>query len=127
MATPSQPAGIDVSQELREAVEGSMWTEVVRLVHSADCSDEHRHWAITHTVQRAPQRFVDDNIDGILDCAGDQLDIVLSPLLTRRLWRCVRRVLQRDISGALHRQAVEESAKHADDDCFSLYISSLLE
>ncbi|XP_076453711.1 uncharacterized protein LOC143288923 [Babylonia areolata] len=117
--TPDERPRKDVSSELLEAVERRQWKEVVRLVHTADCPQEERRWAVLQAAERATPWFVGNVLDV---CADDQVDSVLSQLLRRRLWRCVGQVLQRGVSSGGRKRAVEEATKHADDDDFLVYI-----
>ena len=95
----------------------SVWTALQRSV-----SDSKRIWAIDEACKHA----LDTEIVGYIlrDCAYNQLDSVLTPLMQRGRWELVRRVLESgvSVSDSQYRWVISLACKHASDENIVHYI-----
>ena len=89
-----------------------LWKSVNRLLHRG-VSPTLRSWAAHEACQHAEDEVV---FECIPHCADDQLDGVLTTLVTRRLWKSVNRLLHRSVSPTLRSWAVHEACQHAEDE-----------
>ena len=96
-----------------------LWEFVDRVLHRAVSPAKHR-WAVHEACQHANDEDIKLYI--LPHCTDDQLDDVLTTLVTRGLWVNVDRVLHRAVSPAKHRWAVHEACQHANDEDIKLYI-----
>ena len=101
-----------VNCSLLRLVSEERWQSVGNMLESG-VSDSQRQWAVSVTCQRASARDIQKH--ALPHCADDQLNNVLSTLVTRGLWLAVGRVLHRLVSPDLHIWAIREACEQADD------------
>ena len=105
---------------LEKLVARGWWMSVDKLLGRGVSPTQHR-WALHEACQKA------DDAEFVLfiapHCADDQLDDVLTTLVTRRLWKSVSRVLQRIVSPTKRSLAVHEACQKAGDAEFELFIA----
>ena len=93
----------------------AVWTVLRRGV-----SDSQYRWAIGEACQRASE---EDVIKYILpNCADNQLDSALTPLVKRGLWKAVGTVLRRGVSDSQHRWTIDKACELAAEDTITHYI-----
>ena len=97
---------------------GYMWP-VVGDVLRRGVSDAQCRWAIGEACQRASEEEV---MYILPNCADNQLDCALTPLVKRRLWKAVRTVLRRGVSDSQYRWTIDEACKLAPEDTITYYI-----
>ena len=73
-----------------------------------------RRWALREACQQAGSKEILQHI--LPHCPADQLEEVLPTLVTRGLWRCVGRVLERGVTQAQHRWAIREACQRSRRD-----------
>ena len=95
----------------------SVWTALQRGV-----SDSKRIWAIDEACKHALDMEIVDYI--LRDCAYNQLDSVLTPLMQRGRWELVRMVLESgvSVSDSQYRCVISLACKHASDENIVRYI-----
>ena len=97
----------------------SVWTALQRGV-----SDSKRIWAIDEACKHALDTEIVDYIYILRDCAYNQLDSMLTPLMQRGRWELVRRVLESgvSVSDSQYRWVISLASKHASDENIVHYI-----
>ncbi|XP_076451165.1 uncharacterized protein LOC143287036 [Babylonia areolata] len=104
---------------LSHLVSQGEWEAVGRFLQRDIGTEQHR-WAVEQASRHADDfefiRFI------LPHCHDEELEQVLTHLVSRGLWESVDKVLERGVSTAQHRWAVEQASRHADDDCFVVYI-----
>ncbi|KAL8590832.1 hypothetical protein ACOMHN_052183 [Nucella lapillus] len=104
---------------LSQLVSRGLWEAVGRFVQRNISREQHK-WA----VEQASKHADDDDFVGYIlpQCHGEEEEEVMTHLVSRGLWESVGEVLERGVSTAQHRWAVEQAIKHAADDNFVRYI-----
>ena len=97
---------------LTQLVERALWRSVGTVLQRGVSDSQHR-WAIDEACKQASDEKITAYI--LLNCADDQLDSVLIPLVERGLWRSVGTVLQRGVGDSQHRWVIDEACKQASD------------
>ena len=98
---------------------GDMWP-VVGDVLRRGVSDAQCRWAIGEACKRASEEKVILYI--LPNCADNQLDSALTPLVERRLWKAVGTVLRRGVSDSQYRWTIDEACKLAAENTVTHYI-----
>ena len=99
---------------------GHMWPMVGDVLRRG-ISDAQCRWAIGEACKHASEEEVITYI--LPNCADNQLDSALTPLVERRLWKAVRTVLRRGVSDSQYRWTIDEACKLApDEDTITRYI-----
>ena len=98
---------------------GDMWP-VVGDVLRRGVSDAQCRWAIGEACQHASEEEVILYI--LPNCADNQLDSALTPLVERRLWKAVGTVLRRGVSDSQYRWTIDEACKLAAENTITHYI-----
>ena len=106
---------------LTPLVERHMW-KGVRTVLERGVSDSQYRWTIDEACKLAPEDTITHYI--LPHCADNQLDSVLTLLVERGLWKAVGIMLQRGITMAKRKWAIEEACKHASEETVIDYILS---
>ncbi|KAL8615250.1 hypothetical protein ACOMHN_050291 [Nucella lapillus] len=105
----------ELDEVMTHLVSQGLWGSVGEVLERDVSTTQHR-WAVEQASKHA-----DDAIflyDILPKCHDEELEEVLTHLVSRGLWRSVSEVLERGVSTAQHRWAVEQASKHADDDSF---------
>ncbi|KAL8570763.1 hypothetical protein ACOMHN_006913 [Nucella lapillus] len=107
MATPSEgPPGKVISEELREA--------------SEKMSTEQHKWAVKEALSQTTE---EDFLRNVLPhCTEEELELVLTHLVSQGLWKSVGKVLERGVSAKQHRWAVDQACQHAFYVYFVVYV-----
>ena len=116
---------------LTPLVKQRLW-KAVGTVLRRGVSDSQYRWTIDEACKLAAENTITHNIlheDTITHyilphCADNQLDSVLTLLVERGLWKAVGIMLQRGITMAKHKWAIEEACKHASEETIIDYILS---
>ncbi|XP_070175991.1 uncharacterized protein [Littorina saxatilis] len=108
--------------QLVQALEGRNWNLVVTLLEQHQFSDQRRHRAIETVLKKAKKKFVERIANS--DCSIDNFDTVLTHLLRRCFWDFVSNVLQRGLSDAQFKKAVQNSSTRASGKDFTTYVLS---
>ena len=104
------------SRLIRLVADGDGWSVDV----SSSVSDSQRRRLIEFACECASD---EDIIQSILPhCDDDLLESILTTLVTRGLWRSVDRVLKRGVGATLHRWALCEACRQAEDRDIVMYI-----
>ena len=98
---------------------GHMWS-VVGNVLRRGVSDAQCRWAIGEACKYASEEEVIIYI--LPNCADNQLDSALTPLVERGLWKALRTVLRRGVSDSQYRWTIDEACKLAPEDTITHYI-----
>ena len=96
-----------------------LWDFVGTVLHCGVSPAKHR-WAISEACQHADDTDFSQYI--LPYCTAHQLDDVLIPLVTRRLWKSVDQVLHRGVGPKQRSWATQEGIEHADDHAMIDYI-----
>ncbi|XP_070175761.1 uncharacterized protein [Littorina saxatilis] len=108
--------------QLVQALEGRNWNLVVTLLEQHQFSDQRRHRAIETVLKEAKKKFVERIANS--DCSIDNFDTVLTHLLRRCFWDLVSNVLQRGLSDAQFKKAIQNSSSRASGKDFTTYVLS---
>ena len=98
---------------------GHMWS-VVGDVLRRGVSDAQCRWAIGEACKYASEEEVIMYI--LPNCADNQLDSALTPLVKRHKWKAVGTVLRRGVSDSQYRWTIDEACKLALEDTITHYI-----
>ena len=82
-------------------------------------SDAQCRWLIGEACELASEEEVEYIL---LNCADNQLDSALTPLVERGLWKAVGTVLRRGVSDSQYRWTIDEACKLASEDTITHYI-----
>ena len=93
-------------------VQRGLW-KVVRTVLKRGVSNSQQRWAINEACKQASVLEITEYI--LPHCAGNQLNLALTPLVERCLWKAVGTVLKRGVSDSQHRWVIDEACKQASD------------
>ncbi|XP_076454951.1 uncharacterized protein LOC143289747 [Babylonia areolata] len=106
-------------QVLCQLVSRGLWRAVGRYLRR-DVSPAVRRWALEQAARRAGHG---DLVLFVLPgCHGQELELVMSCLVSRGLWMSVGKVLEQGVTVTQHRWALEQAIRHAGDDDFVSYI-----
>ena len=113
--------GDQLDSVLTSLVKRGLWKSVW-MVLQRGVSDSKRIWAIDEACKHALDMEIVDYI--LRDCAYNQLDSVLTPLMQRGRWELVRRVLESgvSVSDSQYRCVISLACKHASDENIVRYI-----
>jgi Arc/MetJ-type ribon-helix-helix transcriptional regulator len=96
-----------------------LWESVGEVLKKG-VSDTQRTWAVKEASKTASCGEFRTYI--LPHCIDDQLDSVLTTLVTRSLWESVDEVLKRGVSDAQREWAVIEAIKYADDGYIEFFL-----
>ncbi|XP_076452442.1 uncharacterized protein LOC143288060 [Babylonia areolata] len=102
----------ELEQMLTHLVSRGLWKLVGEVLEQGVSTAQHR-WAVEQAIRHGDE---DDLVIYMLPhCHEEELEQVLTHLVSRGLWKLVGKVLERGVSAAQHRRAFSEAAEHADD------------
>ena len=98
---------------LTTLVTRGMWAAVGTVLDRCVSPAKHR-WVVQKACQEANDRAITDYI--LPHCTDDQLDDVLTTLVTRGLWQSAGRAVGRGVTSAKHRWAIAEALQSLSDE-----------
>ena len=97
---------------LTPLVERGLWRSV-GIVLQRGVNDSQHKWAIDEACKQPSVLEITEYI--LPYCAGNQLNLALTPLVERGLWKAVGTVLKLGVSDSQHRWVIDEACKQASD------------
>ena len=97
---------------LTPLVERGLWRSVGTVLQRGINDSQHK-WAIDEACKQASVLEITEYI--LPYCARNQLNLALTPLVERGLWKAVGTVLKLGVSDSQHRWVIDEACKQASD------------
>ncbi|KAL8598207.1 hypothetical protein ACOMHN_043278 [Nucella lapillus] len=104
---------------LSQLVSRHLWKAAGTFLQRGISSSQHR-WAVEEGSKHVGYHYFTDFF--LPQCCPEDLEVAITHLVSRGQWRSVDKALEREVSAARHRWAIEEALKRAGEESFAEYI-----